>query len=114
MPRPSWPQWRKYSTILKVISPETKADAARSPAFADGMSNGQARMTGTKHQPAKAPAQPRSRDRTSGATAAQPYAARIARNNQPTFFIGLDLGLSTTVRGASIVTDPGPDDNQAW
>src|SRR5215475_3440237 len=103
------PQWRKYSTILKVISPDAKADAARSPTFADGMSNGQARMIGTMHQPTKAPTRPRSRYRRSGATTAQPYATRIARKSQPTFFIDHGLAPSTTVNGATIVTDSRPD-----
>src|SRR6516225_5822617 len=99
MLRSPLPQWRKYSTILKKMSPDTKADAARSPTFADGMSNGQARMIGTKHQPTRAPTLPRSRYRGTGATTAQPYAMRIARKSQPTFFIDHKLGPSTTVSG---------------
>src|SRR5262245_60118568 len=96
-----------------MISPDAKADAARSPTFADGMSNGQTRTIGTKHQPTKAPAPPRSRYRGSGATTAQPYAMRIARKSQPTFFIDHDLAPSTTVSGAIIVTDSGPDNNRS-
>ena len=113
MLRSTLPQWRKYSTILKVMSPDAKADAARSPTFADGMSNGQTRMIGTKHQPTKAPTLPRSRYRRSGATTAQPYAMRIARKSQPTFFIDYDLAPSTTVSGAIIVTDLRPDRNRS-
>src|SRR4051794_11071280 len=94
------------------MSPEAKADAARSPTFADGMSNGQARTIGTEHQPTKAPALPRSRYRGSGATAAQPYAMRTARESQPMLSIGHDLAPSTTVTGATIVTDSGPADNR--
>src|SRR4029077_10898657 len=108
MLRSTLPQWRKYSTILKVISPDAKADAARSPTFADGMSNGQTRMIGTKHQPTKAPTLPRSWYRRIGATTAQPYAMRIARKSQPRFFIDPDLAPSTTASGAIIVTDMGP------
>ena len=52
------------------MSPEAKADAARSPTFADGMSNGQARMSGTKHQPMNVPTLPRMPERRSGATTA--------------------------------------------
>src|SRR5262245_25751777 len=73
------------------------------------MSNGQARTTGTRHQPARAPTRPRSRERKSGATAAQPYAIRTARKSQPTLLIDRDLAPSTTVSGATIVTDSGPD-----
>src|SRR4051812_34505933 len=90
--RSTSPQWRKYSTILKVMSPEAKAEAARRPTFADGMSTGQTRMIGTKHQPTKAPTLPRYRYRGTGATTAQPYAMRIARKSQPAFFIEHDLG----------------------
>src|SRR6185437_12606596 len=90
------------------MSPDAKADAARSPTFADGMSNGQITMIGTKHQPTKAPTLPRNRYRRSGATTAQPYAMRIARKSQPGFFIDHDLTPSTTVSGAIIVTDLGP------
>src|SRR6516225_8678596 len=104
MLRSTSPQWRKYSTILKVMSPDAKADAARSPTFADGMSNGQTMMIGTMHQPTKAPSLPRSQDRSSGATMAQPYAMRIARKSQPAFFIDHDLAPATTVSGAIIVT----------
>src|SRR3954451_10015158 len=95
------------------MSTDAKADTARRPTFADGMSNGQTRMIGTKHQPTKAPTLPRSRYRRSGATTAQPYAMRIARESQPTFFIDHDLAPSTTVSGAIIVTDLGPDNNRS-
>src|SRR5712692_4139208 len=74
-----------------MMSPDAKADAARSPTFADGMINGQTKMIGTKHQPTKAPTLPRSRYRRSGGIRAQPYAMRIARKSQPTFFIDHDL-----------------------
>src|SRR5262249_28597408 len=66
----------------------------------------------TKHQPTKAPTPPRSRQRRSAATAAQPYATRSARASQPRFRIAHDLAPSTTVSGATIVTDPGPDYNR--
>src|SRR5262249_52353131 len=91
MLRSTLPQWRKESTILKLMSPDAKADATRSPIFADGMSNGQTRMIGTKHQPIEEPTLPRSQYRRSGAKAAQPYAPTIARKSQPTLFIGHDL-----------------------
>src|SRR5947209_12993527 len=74
-----------------MMSPDVKADAARSPTFPDGMSNGQIKMIGTKHQPRKTPTLPRSVYRRSGAIRAQPYALRIARQSQPTFFIDHDL-----------------------
>src|SRR5262245_31205022 len=95
------------------MSPDAKTDAARSPTFADGMSNGQTRMIGTMHQPTRAPTRPRSRYRRSGATTAQPYATRIARESQPRFFIDHDLAPSTTVSGAIIVTDLVPDHNRS-
>jgi hypothetical protein len=96
---------------LKMISVDAKADAARSPTFADGMINGQTRTIGTMHQPTKVPTLPRSRYRRSGATAAQPYAIKIASKSQPRFFIDHDLVSSTTVSVAIIVTDLGPNNN---
>src|SRR3954462_3057964 len=105
MRRAPRPRRRERSTIWKAMSPDAKADAARSPTFADGMSDGQARTIGTKHQPTKAPTRPRSRNRTSGATPAQPYAPRTARTSQPTFVIGHGLTPSTIVGETTIVTD---------
>jgi hypothetical protein len=95
------------------MSHKTTAEMARSPTFADGMSNGQARMTGRVHQPTKAPTLPQSRYRSSAATPAQPYAMRIASKSQPTFFIDHDLAPSTTVSVAITVTDLEPDNNQS-
>jgi hypothetical protein len=93
---------------LEDNSTDAKADAARSPTLADGISRGQTRMIGTAHQPTKTPTLPRRRYRSSDATTAQPYARRIARKSQPTFFIDHDLAPSKTVRGTTIVTDWEP------
>ena len=79
------------STILNRSSPDAKADTARSPKFADGMSRGQTSAIGTKHQPTKAPTLPRSQYRRSGATTAQPNAVPIAKKSSNRRFSSITI-----------------------
>src|SRR4051812_6861401 len=73
------------------MSAEIVADAARSPRLAEGMSKGQARTTGTRHQAARTAGLLRDRSRMRGATTAQPYATVNARSSGPALLIGRDL-----------------------
>src|SRR4051812_8716529 len=85
------------------MSPEIVADAARSPTLADGMSRGQARTAGTRHQAARTAGLLQDRNRIRGATAAQPYATVSARSSEPARVIGHDL-VSDASRGAATAT----------
>src|SRR3954468_21768416 len=85
------------------MSPEITADAARSPTLVGGMSRGQARTAGTRHQAARTAALLRDRSRGRGATTAQPYATVNASSSEPAGLIGHDPA-SDASRSAATAT----------